>query len=143
MSTNTDKVALDVIQLLLNANAHVNIQCRRNIVLYTRQDYITCGDTALHIAVRDRKIQFISILLECNPNLSLCNENNETAYDITKKHKSYEIMELIEKELRQQIFKYLLYRWIRQLRKIPSPPTITIPKNNKRRNYLQPSSFLF
>lgn len=77
---------------------------------------IISGDTALHIVVRDDwKIKLVPILLECDhyhPNLSIRNQENHTALDIAMQCKSYKIIELIEKEYRHQIYKYLLSLWV-------------------------------
>lgn len=109
-------IGLNLVKLLLDSHANVNIQfiCSNSIDSMSRFN-IRSGDTALYIAVRDGKIKFISILLECQSNLCIRNQDNDTVFDIAKKHYniSNEIVTLIEKEYRHQIYKYLLCQWIR------------------------------
>lgn len=68
-------------------------------------------DTILHYVVRNKYIKLVKLLLEYCPNLSICNGDQDTVLDIAKKHKSFHIIEIIEKELRHQIYKYLICRW--------------------------------
>ena len=104
---------MDLIQFTLDNHADVNIQFVRNRVGNWYQGDNVTGDTPLHIAVRTKNIQFVSILLKYHPNLSLRNQNytKETVLDIAKKRKSNEIIELIEKEHRHQIYMYLSFQW--------------------------------
>ena len=104
-------LALDVTEILLDANADLNIQIKSNIT--KKFHYLAVsGDTALHIAVRKGKIKFLSMILKYHPNLSIINQVNDTVLDIATKLRSYEIVELITKEFRNQMYKYLLYRWL-------------------------------
>ena len=70
------------------------------------------GDTPLHIGVRIGTIKLITLFLEYHPNLCILNEVNENVLDIAMKRQSNEIVELIKKELWNQIYKYLLCRWL-------------------------------
>lgn len=115
---------LDLIRLLLDSNADVNIQEKTGFY------GTTIGDTPLHATVRmilrADLMKVVQLLLEYHPNLFMYNNKHETALDIVKGHKRLyykkmttigkveldQIIMLIGNEQRNQIYKYLFNSWI-------------------------------
>lgn len=100
-------VVFSVIRLLLNANADVNITT--NCCKY----YGIITETILHIAVRVGTIQLVKLILEYHPNLFIYNQDHDTVFDIAiYRTKSNEYIELLDKEHRKQIYKYIYCHWL-------------------------------
>lgn len=69
----------DIVRALLDAKVNVNIQGK----LYNR--------TALHYAVHQNNLEIVKIILAYNPDLSLIDKGEETAYQVAKRNGFAEI----------------------------------------------------
>lgn len=115
-----------IVKLLLDANANVSIPLtkRCSYGLYSG----ISGDTTLHLAVRSiDSVKVVQLLLESHPNLSIYNSHyKETVLAIAKFKASRPMIDLIEEEIRNQMYKYLLHRWAPIKIPITSPNKIEI-----------------